>query len=116
MSWRAGLAIAAGLLFAACSSVPPVDVADPLPPAAPAPAVAVPPPEDPAIRELRQRVERLTAQLAEAQRRYALLGEEHRKAEAALRDSQKRIEELQQKIEALRAIDRETRRPARVPK
>ncbi|MDD5247585.1 MAG: hypothetical protein PHY45_01280 [Rhodocyclaceae bacterium] len=40
------------------------------------------------------------------------LRDEHRRREAAWRDEQHRIEELQQKLEALRAIDREMRQRA----
>jgi hypothetical protein len=41
------------------------------------------------------------------------LRDEQRRREAVLRDEQRRVEELQQKLEALRAIDREMRQRAR---
>lgn len=97
------------LALAACGSVPPVDVS------ASAPAVEVPfpppppAPEEPVVKELRLRVEKLSAQLADAHRRNTLLNEEYRHADAALRESQRRVEELQLKLDALRAIDRDTR-------
>lgn len=40
------------------------------------------------------------------------LGDEQRRRETALRAEQRRSEELQQKLDALRAIDRDMRRPA----
>ncbi len=110
-------AMLAGMALAGCASVEPVAVPAP-PPAAPEP-VAVPPPvveparDEAVIRELRQQVERLTAQLNDAQRRYAALNEEHRRGEAALRESQRKVDELQQKLDALLAIDRDTRRRSR---
>ncbi len=110
-------AILLGLALAGCASVEPASVP------APPPAVVgsgqghdvrapvVDPAKDEAvIRELRQQVDRLTAQLADAQRRQASLNEDHRRSEAALRESQRKVDELQQKLDALLAIDRDTRR------
>ena len=110
-------AILLGLALAGCASVEPASVP------APPPAVVgsghghdvrapvVDPAKDEAvIRELRQQVDRLTAQLADAQRRQASLTEDHRRSEAALRESQRKVDELQQKLDALLAIDRDTRR------
>ncbi len=97
--------------LAACGSVPPVEVTT-----SPAPVEEVPvspPPEDPVVKELRLRVEKLSAQLNDGHRRYNLLNEEYRRTEAALHESQKRLDELQQKLDALRAIDRDTRRQPR---
>lgn len=71
--------------------------------------------DDALVRELRQQVDRLTAQLADAQRRAAYLAEEHRRGEVALRESQRRVDELQQKLDALLAIDRDTRRRPKTP-
>ena len=114
------LATLLGVLgLAGCASFEPVAV--PVPPAPPAVVESGPLPEarvpaaEPArdeatIRELRHQVERLTTQLAEVQRRNAGLNEEHRRGEAALRESQRKVEELQQKLDALLAIDRDTRR------
>lgn len=101
------------LCLAACANVPPVAVVAP----APADEVPVPvAPEDPAVKELRElrlRVDKLTAQLADAHRRHGLLNDEFRRSEAALHESQKKVDELQQKLEALRTIDRDTRRQPR---
>ena len=52
----------------------------------------------------------LDERLADAQRRQASLTEDHRRSEAALRESQRKVDELQQKLDALLAIDRDTRR------
>lgn len=113
------LAMLVGLGLVGCASVAPVAVpSSPAPPAAAESepvsearaAVAEPTREEAVIRELRQQVERLTGQLADAQRRHATLVEDHRRGEAALRDSQRKVEELQQKLDALLAIDRDTRR------
>lgn len=51
--------------------------------------------------------------LKEESRRYEALRDEHRRTDATLRESQRKLEELQQKLEALRAIDRDTRRQTR---
>ena len=111
------LAMLFTLGLAGCASVAPVAVpAPPAPPvidsgAAPDARTAADAARDEAlIRELRQQVERLTAQLADAQRRHAHLNEEHRRGDAALRESQRKVDELQQKLDALLAIDRDTRR------
>lgn len=49
----------------------------------------------------------------EQRRAEAQLREEQRRSEALLRDERKKFEELQQKLEALRAIDRDARRAGR---
>lgn len=109
-------AILLGLGLAGCASVEPVSVPAPPPvvesgQAHDVRAPVVDPTRDEAvIRELRQQVERLTAQLADVQRRHANLNEDHRRSEAALRESQRKVDELQQKLDALLAIDRDTRR------
>ena len=62
--------------LAACGSVPPVEVTT-----SPAPVEEVPvspPPEDPVVKELRLSVDKLSAQLTDAHRRYNLLNEEYR--------------------------------------
>ncbi len=101
------------LWLAACANVPPVEVVTPAPAdEVPAPVVA----EDPAVRELRElrlRVDKLTAQLADAHRRHSLVNDEFRRSEAALHESQRKVDELQQKLDALRTIDRDTRRQPR---
>jgi chromosome segregation ATPase len=101
--------------LAGCASVEPTTIPAPPPAVEPPTAVVRPPVADPVrdeavIRDLRHQVERLTAQLTDAQRRYATLNEDHRRGEAALRDSQRKVDELQQKLDALLAIDRDTRR------
>lgn len=111
------LTILLGLALAGCASVEPASV--PAPPPAVVESgqghdvrapVADPARDEAVIRELRQQVDRLTAQLADAQRRQASLTEDHRRSEAALRESQRKVDELQQKLDALLAIDRDTRR------
>lgn len=109
------LALLLGMALASCASVEPVAIPAPPPAVEPPTAVVRPPVAEPArdeavIRDLRHQVERLTAQLADAQRRYAALNEDHRRGEATLRESQRKVEELQQKLDAILAIDRDTRR------
>jgi len=102
-------ALLALLQLSACGSLQLGGIATP-PAAESAQATAA---EDPAIKELRERVDRLSAHLVDANRRNGQLAEECRRTDAALREtlreSQKKIEELQQKLDALRAIDRDTR-------
>jgi septal ring factor EnvC (AmiA/AmiB activator) len=101
------------LCLAACANAPPVEVVTP------APADEVPVPvaaEDPAVKELRElrlRVDKLTTQLADAHRRHGMLNDELRRSEGALHETQKKVDELQQKLDALRTIDRDTRRQPR---
>jgi len=95
------------LFLAACASVAPVEAPPPEPEPAPAPI------EDPRINELRAKVDRLSAQLNDAQRRYQTLNEEHRRTEASLRESQKRLDDLQHKLDALIEIDRDSRKRRR---
>jgi hypothetical protein len=68
-------------------------------------------------REVVMLVHRLTLErqrlLKEEARRCEGLREEHRRTEAALRENQRKLEELQQKLGALRAIDRDSRRQPR---
>lgn len=68
-------------------------------------------------REVVMLVHRLTLErqrlLKEEAKRYEALREEHRRTDAALRESQRKLEELQQKLGALRAIDRDSRRQPR---
>jgi septal ring factor EnvC (AmiA/AmiB activator) len=98
------------LCLAACGGVPPVDVSTP----APVDEIPVPvAPEDPAVKDLRLRVDKLSAQLADAHRRYNLLNDDYHRSEAALRESQKKLDDMQQKLDALRTIDRDTRRQPR---
>ena len=108
-------ALLLGMSLAGCASVEPTTIPAPPPAVEPPTAVVRPPVADPVrdeavIRDLRHQVERLTAQLTDAQRRHATLVEDHRRGEAALRDSQRKVDELQQKLDALLAIDRDTRR------
>lgn len=98
-------AIVISLFLAACASQAPVEA----PPSEPEPA----PIEDPRIGELRAKVDRLSAQLTDAQRRYNALSEEHRRTEASLRENQRRLDDLQRKLDALLEIDRESRKQRR---
>jgi hypothetical protein len=95
------------LSLGACGTAPPVEVSTLARPGARTAPVAT---EDPAVADLRLSVEKLSAQLADAHRRYNILHEEYRRCDVALRDSQKKLDELQQKLDALRAIDRAARR------
>lgn len=104
-SMRFGIA-AVSLWLAACAGVPPADVQPSASAQTPEPAQG----EDPRIVDLRAKVDRLSSQLADAQRRYHALNEEHRRTEAALRENQKRLDDLQQKLDALLEIDRDTRK------
>jgi hypothetical protein len=77
-----------------------------------------PPGAEPSLRrQVAQLVYRLATErlrlLKEESRRYETLRDEHRRTDAALRESQRKLEELQQKLDALRAIDRDTRRQPR---
>jgi septal ring factor EnvC (AmiA/AmiB activator) len=100
-----------GLLLGACGSVPPVSVLT-APPASER-KVSVQEEQEQLVKELRARIDKLAAHLADVQRRYGVLSEEHRRTEAALQESQSRASELQQKLDALRAIDRDTRRSSK---
>lgn len=84
------------LLLAACSSAPPT-----LPESPETPAVSTRAPAD--IR----RINELERQLAARQRHYL---EERRRLELELKESEKRGDDLQQKLDAVLAIDRELRR------
>jgi hypothetical protein len=62
---------------------------------------------------LKEEQRRLDGLRDDQRRAEAQLRDEQRRAEAQLRDERKKFEELQQKLEALRAIDRDARRAGR---
>jgi len=84
------------LVLTACSSAPPTPVESRDTPAATTRAVA----------DI-QRINELERQLSQRQRQYF---EEKRRLELELSESQKRGDDLQQKLDAILAIDRELRR------
>ena len=62
---------------------------------------------------LKDEQRRIDASRDEQRRVETQLRDEQKRAEAQLREDRKKLEELQQKLEALRAIDREARRAGR---
>ena len=86
----------ATLVLTACSSAPPTQVESPETPAATTRAAA----------DI-QRINELERQQSQRQRHYL---EERHRLELELKESQQRVDDLQQKLDAVLAIDRELRR------
>ena len=94
--WSVVPGLFATLVLAACSSVPPTQLESTVTPAATTRAPA----------DI-QRINELERQQSQRQRHYL---EEKRRLELELKESEKRGDDLQQKLDAVLAIDRELRR------